>query len=168
MKRILALVAAFVISLSLMSCGKGNDAPGSTVVFYYKAVEVQYGSSDGVIVAETRNASEYQGNYEQLIEQYLKGPKEHDHISPYPAGIYLKEFILGAERAYITLSSHISMLSGLDLTIACACLTKTVLGLTGVSSIEITAENSTLDGQAYLIYTSKDFVYLDNYAGTLS
>ena len=168
MKRTLALIAAFAICLTLASCSKEKYSHDTSVTFYYKAVEVQYGSSDGVIVSEIRNSSEYQGNYEQLIELYLKGPKEHDHISPYPAGIYLKEFILGADRAYVTLSSHISMLSGLDLTIACACLTKTVLGLTGVSSIEITAENSTLDGQAYLIYTRKDFVYLDTYADTLS
>lgn len=168
MKRILAVIAAFVICLSLASCTRKNSVSDSAVTFYYKSVDFQYGSPLGVLASEARNFSEYQSNYEQIIELYLKGPKEHNHISPFPAGIYLKEFTLGADRAYITLSSHISMLSGLDLTIACACLTKTVLGITGVSSIEITADNSTLDGQAYLIYTNNDFVFLDNYADTLN
>lgn len=168
MNRLITLIMALLILITFVGCNSLQSKTDNNVTFYYRNVDIKHGAADGVIGSETRHAGEYRNDFEHLITIYLKGPRENDHTSPFPAGIYLKQFTLGSDRAYITLSSHMSLLSGLDLVIACACLTNTVLELTGVSSIEITAEDGTLDGNPYLIFNSKDFSYLDTYADTLN
>lgn len=166
MKITRTIVFLTLLSIVLSSCGRSPSGFTNSVTYYYRTVEVKYGVPDGVVAAEVRDIDASSNDYEKLISTYLNGPREHNHISPYPAGIYLVQLTMGADRVYITLSSHLSMLTGSDLMIACACLTRTVLGITGVRSIEISAEKGLLNGQQYLIFTMSDFTYLDSYSGS--
>lgn len=168
MKGIRIIALLIMISLCLSACGNKVTTYHNTVTYYYRTVDVQYGEMDGVVVAESRETDIAPDDYEQLVSAYLNGPRESNHISPYPAGIYLVRLIMGADRVYITLSSHMGMLSGSDLMIACACLTKTVLGITGVHSMEISSEKTLLNDQSYLVFTESDFAYMDMYAQSIS
>lgn len=168
MKRALALICTVILMFAASGCSTRSQLVTEPVNFYYRTVEIQYGEPDGVIIAEQRSQVEYAGDFEQLISVYLKGPREDNHISPFPAGIYLVQLILGADRVYIKLSSHLSMLTGADLMIACACLSKTILEMTGVASIEISVESGLLDNQSYLVFTEADFSFLDTYADSLN
>lgn len=165
MKRTRIIVLLTLISIILSSCGRNPSGFSNSVTYYYRTIEVQYGVPDGVVAGEVREVDVSSDDYEQLISLYLNGPREHNHISPYPAGIYLVQLTMGADRVYVTLSSHLSMLTGSDLMIACACLTRTVLGITGVRSVEISAEKGLLNDQQYLVFTANDFAYLDSYSG---
>ncbi len=164
MKRIRSILAILLTILLLSGCtGNTSVYPQSDITFYYKNVEFDYGSSDGVIAVELRDPRDCGNTYEEILECYLAGPKESGHISPFPAGITLEGFTTGRDRAYLTLSNHLSMLEGTDLSVACACLTRTVLGMTGLHSIEISVEHGSIGGESYVVFIENDFSYQDSY-----
>ena len=71
MNRIIALLLTLSSLCIMCGCNSTRSASDASVAFYFRAVEFEYGSSDGVIVAEKRSLNEYESNYEQLIELYL-------------------------------------------------------------------------------------------------
>ena len=115
-----------------------------------------------MIFAELREASGHIDEYRFLIEQYLNGPRSTECISPFPAGITLEEFELEANKAMLTLSPHITTLSGAELMFACVCLTKTVSELTGVRSVQIATVDGTINGNSSITLTPNSFVIWNN------
>ena len=67
------------------------------------------------------------------------------------------------DTVLIELSSHISLISGTELTIACVCLAKTVFQMTGMKAVRISAKGDLLDGQPFITISEKDFLLLDDW-----
>lgn len=161
MKRLICIFLSFALLLVFSGCTNESQKIIKPVNFYYRTTPVTYGADASVITAEVREAYGNSSNYQYLIEQYLNGPKTYDCISPFPAGITLEEFSLSGNRVQILLSPHMAVLSGSELMVACACLAKTVIEMTGVDTVQISAENSLLNNEEVITLNTDSFAYWD-------
>lgn len=143
MKRTICLALTVVFLLSLTACdSSASTSPDETVFFYYCTDPLRYDGNSSVISAEARNCTGYVNSLEFLLNLYLAGPVERGFKSPFPEGLYAESITLSSNRVSITLSSITSELKGLDLTLACVCLSKTVQELADVDTVYINYENS--------------------------
>lgn len=115
--------------------------PNKELCFYYLQSSIVYGSTDGVIAAENKHAPN-EPDLENLIVQYLEGPGEPSLRSPFPANTRLVSVHLRGDTLEIQLSVDFSILTGMDRTLACACLAKTVFPLTTAEQVLILTEGS--------------------------
>ena len=163
MKRLLCFALMFTLLLALCSCSKQSESIRSPVTFYYRAQDIQFGTENDVISAELRDSFGHTEDYEYLMKQYLDGPRTENCISPFPAGTTLVQIDLVKDKILIVLSSHLSTLTGSELTIACTCLAKTLLEMTGMKAVQISSDNSLLDGEPSVKLKPDSFLLEDNY-----
>lgn len=164
MKQSISVMIILCLLFSLSSCTVDQSGTSESVTYYYRTVEVEFGSQSGVIAAEIRHVKRHTDDYPYLVEQYLNGPVSDKCISPFPAGITFEELNVDDKEVQIMLSSHLALLSGAELMTACACLAKTLLELTGARTIQISADNGLLNGTEVITLTEDDFVYWDDSA----
>lgn len=138
MRRILTFICAITLVLCSVGCSTGSSLQG-TVTFYYTRPDDSfiYGAEDGVISAEEREASGHAGELQYLLTLYLRGPLDDALTSPFPNGTQLTALTQTADTLYIELSGEFSQLSGVRLTTACACISKTCFALRDVSQVTI-------------------------------
>ena len=150
MKRLTAILLLCAIALSLGACNDRQEKIQVPVNFYYPRQEATYGASDSLIAPVTAEGMGYSNDPVGLLTVYLQGPGDNRYRSPFPEGtrIVSMELVNGIVR--LTLSENFAALTGMDLTIACACLTLTALDLTGANSVRISAEGTTLSGSDYI------------------
>lgn len=149
------------ITLVLSGCGKGDASSKNILHCYYMHNELKFGDESGVIVSANREIDGNTDDYFLSISQYLNGPTSYDCISPFPAGTVLEDLSWDQNRVQIVLSPHITTLSGVDLMVACACLTKTVAELTGIDTVQIRSSSGLLNGEQVLTLTSANFMFWD-------
>lgn len=101
----------------------------------------EYGVEDGVIASETREASGHSADLRYLFSMYLNGPTDQSLISPFPNNTRLVSISIDDEMLEITLSEEFTKLENAELTLACACITKTALGICDVNSVRVIAES---------------------------
>lgn len=162
MKRMISVFLILSCLLSLSACKPDAENIRNPVNYYYQTADTDYTSVNGMIATEVREASGHIEEYAYLIEQYLNGPRNTECISPFPAGIALEEFELETNKAVLTLSPHITTLSGAELMFACVCLTKTVSEMTGVRSVQIATVDGTINGNSTITLTPNSFVISNN------
>ena len=150
-----------VLLLFLSGCASDNTKLDAPVKFYYICNELEFGTQSGVIKETTREAKGHRDDYSYLISQYLNGPITYDCISPFPAGTALKELHWDQNRVQIVLSPEITTLSGVDLIVACACLTKTAAEIIGVNTVQIRSSSGLINGEEVLTFNADSFLYLD-------
>ena len=163
MKRIVCIILIFTTLLLACSCAKQNLRLKEPVDFYYKARHIQYDTAENVISSEQREGFGHTDDYKHLIEQYLYGPRSAKCISPFPAGTTLEQLDLLKNKTIIVVSSHLSLLSGYELTIACTCMAKTVAEITDVEKVQIISKDSLLDGQESITLDTDDLIFEDIY-----
>lgn len=159
MKQIICCFLIFTYLFLFCSCEPKNEPIEVPVTFYYRASETEFGAQDDLIIAQVREAQGHSQDYHYLISLYLNGSITYDCISPFPGGTTLEEFYVDDSKAYIVLSSQITTLSGSELMLACACMTKTVLEMTGVEAVEFSTSAGTLNGKDSITLTADSFVY---------
>lgn len=149
----------FILCLSVLFSGCSSNPADKGINFYYCQNKIDYDAPQGTIGSEFRKEPIDPLAYNELLNQYLKGPKSSGLISPFPADIYLVSFALEQQTAIIVLSDHIAELNGVDLSIACTCLSLTVKDLTGCATVQIRAQNKLLDNkQSVTINTNAIFL----------
>lgn len=162
MRKLLSMILAVVFLLGLTACSSLNDKIQDPVNFYYRYESMNYGANPDVIGAEVYEAKDHRQDFEYLLSAYLLGPESYDFYTPFPDDTTLKSFNLRDGTAFIQLSSPFSALSGLNLTLACACITMTVCEMTGAQQVSISVANNLLDGKPQITMTPEDFLLLDN------
>ena len=155
------LLILFLLLLFLPACSPDSTDPENTVNYYYMQTELEFGTKSGVIKTTERNIEGHSDDYFYLISQYLNGPISYDCVSPFPAGTTLEELYWDQNRVQVILSPHITTLSGLDLMVACACLTRTVSDMTGINTVQIRPTSGLLNGEQAITLTADSFVYWD-------
>ena len=163
MKRLLCIALVLLTLFSLTACSQDHADPRVPVTFYYRTREYGLEKGQQVISSEEREAFGHREDYVYLVDMYLQGPTTQNCISPFPAGTTLEQLDLMTDKVLIQLSSHISLISGAELTIACICLGKTVCQMTGMKSVRISAKGDLLNGQEYITITEEDFRLLDDW-----
>jgi hypothetical protein len=118
MKRLLCIALVLLTLFSLTACSQDHADPRVPVTFYYRTREYGLEKGQQVISAEEREAFGHREDYVYLVDMYLQGPTTQNCISPFPAGTTLEQLDLMTDKVLIQLSSHISLISGAELTIA--------------------------------------------------
>lgn len=162
MKRILIVILIVCFALPFAGCGKKAEELQVPANFYYLRQEFQYGVEDGVISSEAREAVHIKDNLTALLTEYLKGPKENHLIRCVPASVSVIAVKTEDRTISLTLSPEFARLSGVDLTLACACLSMTVLDYTDADVVEIMVEDELLGDSEQIRMNREDLLLLDN------
>ena len=135
----------------------------NSVNFYYLRQSNTYGAVDSVFLAEARELSNVDLEPSVLLKHYLEGPQSTELVSPFPDKLQLVSFSVEDQRAYITLSNELTELDNFSRTLACACITKTILEITNVNSVEICVEIGAIqDDSLFITMDSKSLLLFDS------
>lgn len=149
MKRILSVLLTLAAILSLNACTK-KDEIRQPVAFYYRNANIASGTD--ILVPEMREADGNRDDIPRLLREYLKGPTAAGLVHVIPSETVLYSFSLEEGAAEVVLSDEFAQLSGIDLTISCACITKTILGLCPAQTVKIRCLNTALEcGEAIVM-----------------
>ena len=160
MKRTICLMLVFLFLASLSACyySESGDILEPVEFFYPRKPDYfVYGADDGVLAAEVREGSGHIGDLYYLLSMYLRGPQDETLRSPFPEGCKLKDVRFEEDMLRIVLSAEFTTLENVDLTIACASLTKTCMNLVDVRLVSIKASGNkksvsiTMDAEALLL-----------------
>lgn len=168
MKRFVCLILVMVWALSLLACSRQEESLQDPVRFYYPRSKITYGSADSVIAWEDQEAAGHKNDYMYLLRQYLKGPSSETLSRTFPRSAVLKDLQISGGTAHVLLNDYAALLTGLDLTIACACLTATIIELTGVQRVTIQAEHELLDGNISITMDREHILLLDESAARMA
>ena len=161
MKKLISSVLIFAAIMLFTGCQNTKTDLSDTVTFYYIHNEPAYGTLHGIMAANVIELDDPQPNYDVLLDQYLGGHADEDCISPFPSGTKLENLEIGNEKAQLVLSPHMSALSGADLTVAFACLTRTVIELTDVKTVQIKIMDNQINGSDFVTFTLNSFAQYD-------
>ena len=163
MKRIFSLTLVVLLMLSFSACHYSKSGDILEPVDYYyprKTTSFVYGSDEGIITAEVREASGHIGDLRYLLTMYLRGPQDEDLYSPFPAGCVLEEIYIKDDTLYLHFDSKFATIQNMELTIACASLAKTCLTMTGLPYISI--EASSEEQNVQMILDAESMLFTDN------
>lgn len=164
MKRLFVLLLITALCSPLLGCAKETAHIQEPVSFYYRRKTLAYGEENSVILSENRESVGHQNSPEYLLKEYLAGPISDNLARTFPPRTTLVQLTVDNSKATIILSSHIANLTGMDLTIACACLTLTTMELTGAETVEIRAKDALLDDAESIIMDRECLLFLDDSA----
>ena len=140
MKRFLSITVALLLIL----CGcQFSDRIEHPVRFYYvrQADRFVYGSGDGVITYEERDAAGHEADLRYLLSLYLQGPLDEGLRSPFPPECKLLTMSNKDRTVTLVLSESFADLSGLDRSLAYACLGYTCANLDTIETMHILVLN---------------------------
>lgn len=158
MKRLSVL---FLI-LCLIFTGCGESAPREPATFYYRRSDTVYGTSDGIITGEVREIAGTNGDLGAILALYLKGPESPGLESPFPRDAAVLEWAMEGDTLTLTMTDSFSAINGVELTIACSCITKTVLALTDVSQVRFQVADGLIGGEKMLTMSADQISLSDD------
>ena len=148
-----------ILALMLWGC---SAAPSFTqkVTFYYPIVS----SDPKQLIAEYPVEGSGKATEELMTEYFAM--QDETLIKSFPANVTVSSLKLKEDHATLVLSDEFAVLGGIDLTLACVAITKTVSALTDVTTVTIGCQTALLDGEQSLTFTENSFMWTD--AGTPS
>lgn len=156
MKRIIAAILVLLIAASTAGCSDGAES--ATANFYYRSADPEYHTNTSVIQSESRRLSVPLSDLNSILQLYLAGPDSPHLVSPFPEGTKLINVQAGKDITEVVLSDEIASVSGVDLMIACACLSTTLLEISQSDTIQIRAETLSLGAQDYIEMDSQSIL----------
>lgn len=161
MKRLLCYL--LIIASLLCLCGCGSAEISEPANFYYIHNGFAYGSEDGVMASEVRSIAGF-SREQDILSNYLEGPQDTSNlVSPFPNGLEITEFIYKEKILHITLSTHITKLSKAKQTLACACIARTAMELTGVSAVYFQTDGTTFTKMDPILIDKNSVLLYDDY-----
>ena len=158
MKRLLALL---LVLLALTACAQEPEQPSPDDYTLYFAANLGESAGGDAIRSDTLNvpdsaAMDTAELAETLVRALLREPEDGALRSPFPSGTALQKLRVARGRALVDLSEQYGKLSGIDLSIADACLTLTLTQLRGVYAVRITADGRELPYRETQLLTAAD------------
>ncbi len=167
MVRRITAIALILSFLLLWGCGTQSPEKemGSPIKFYYKVSDDRFGTTKQATEFELFDAVGHETDYSWILEAYFNGPSSQELLAPFPKSMRL----ISAQREdsvlRVNLSEELSRLTGIDLTVACSCITLTCLELEGIETVTITANGRSMDGK-YAISMSREDLLLEDFGAT--
>ena len=163
MKRFICLLIIAATLFLFCSCNTSENSQFSkSVNFYYCNESISFNSANGVISSETREAEGYTDSLEQLLSLYIQGPVTPSFVSPFPHNLQVESISEDSHQLNLVLNSTFSELTGIEMTIAYACLVKTIQELTETDSVCISYTNTDIGKRQTITLDSKKFLFFDN------
>ena len=165
MKRLFALLLGIVCILTCCGCNNKN-AHSETASFYYCAADATYDDINCVIITEQRAQTLKTAGLLTVLNTYLQGPINNAFHNPFPAGSAVISAKRDESTLYLSMNNLFGKLTGLELTLACACLYKTATGITNLPSMQISCHDVLLDGNTTITLDADSFVWIDSVQAT--
>lgn len=138
----LLLCTALLAAGGCVSRNHPAGGKGQTYLIYYSALSDEEGES--AVEGETHTLADGVEAVPGLMDLLLAAPTSPQLTSPFPDELQLLDWQLEEGRLHLDLSDHYYTLSGVDLTLADACLTLTFCQLEEVESVYVTVEGHEL------------------------
>ena len=161
MRKILPCLLIFAFCTSFCGCEKEPVKIEKPVNLYYRQSQISYGSADGVIGICITEGAGFENDLLGLLNLYLRNTTDPAFSRTFPDGSQLVRLTVQDGAAQAQLNNQFSRAAGIDLTIACACLSLTIMELTSAESVTISAFNATLDGAESITMTTDSILLLD-------
>ncbi|MBQ4641355.1 MAG: hypothetical protein IJB47_01935 [Oscillospiraceae bacterium] len=159
MKRWTAILFAVILIILAVGCTDKKTEFIKPVNVFYCRNDIRYNTEDGVLHQELKEYSGFDNDLLSFLNGYLKGPESSDLYAPFPSGGQITDIVSEGENIHIILSTEFSRLSGYELTISCACISRTVLELTDCQQIHLYID-ATQDSERTEIVMSRDNLLL--------
>ena len=157
MKRILI---GLLCALLLCGCAQSTTSDAQTVTFYYRSIPGQYASEAGVVCGENYKKTP-ESTLQSILQAYFSGPTQENLRAPFSSQTRLLDLSVQEDSATITLSSHFTYTAGIDRSIACACIAKTVMDITGCKSVTILAGTADNANRVQITLKAEDILLSD-------
>ena len=166
MKKCISFLLCLCILLCICGCAHHVEAPQAPVRFYYPRTmdTIQYTAGSGAFTYEARESAGYTDNLPYLLNLYFRGPTDPTLQNPFPTATSVTELKIYGNYAFLTVSDSFAQLTGMELTVACACLTQTVAALTGVESLCLRTNTLPFGNDEQLLLHVSDFLFVDDTA----
>ena len=140
MKRTGVLVLALCLLTQAGGCAKPDGAVGSGTSYciYYSALGDE--SAESAVACEARLLPEQEDQVPALMQALLTPPETQTLASPFPDGVRLLSWAVEDGCLHLDLSEHYGGLSGMELSLADACIVLTCCQLPQVSAVALTVE----------------------------
>ena len=161
MKKTLSFLLAFLLIAALWGCNPQEPPLESPAKFYYPVDSSYRKNNDMVIKSELREGTGYKNNLLAFTDRYMNGPVSGELISIFPEDCYPVSICKNGETITVYMSPSFAKLTGIDLTLACACLSVTLMDFTGVSTVNICVKDTKLDGHRTIVMTRDSFCLQD-------
>lgn len=163
MKKFFCLILAALLLVPFSGCYGINSTTSLTL--YYPRIDYGYNTQEGKFLNSIIETEQRDDVVEQdivkLLKIYLDGPIDQTLANPFPAALSLNSAGIYDQTLYISVSDHLSELTGIDLMIACACLARTGMELTNTSCVQISCDNALLDGKKHVVLKKADILFED-------
>lgn len=163
MKRIACFLFAVILLSSTCACSAKESDMQVPAFFYYCTATISYDSDTGVIASEVRETEGFGGDLMSILNLYLQGPLSNQLSSPFPNGSRVEWLNQIGPEITLIVNQPFAQLTGIDLTLACACLSKTLFSLTDAQTLKIHGGHTNLDGNDYIILTRDSLLLLDDH-----
>ena len=92
----------------------------------------------------------------------MDGPKVTELENVFPLGCEVLSASREGDVATVHFNEMFARLEGISQTLACVCMSRTVMELTGAKRVRISAEGVELGGNNYLEFDEKSVLYFDD------
>ena len=155
-------ILLLILCLLLAGCARQQTSLITTLKFYYPLQVADYTLGASYIQPELREGAGVDKSLKNMLNLYLKGPKDQITFQmPFRYNTQVVSIFRSSTMLDITLNRGFANYTGLDLTIACACITMTCMELTDVTVVRIRAENTTLDGAEFIEMSAASLLLVD-------
>lgn len=147
-RRLLAVLSALsLLSFLLCACkgAEGGTSPEHPFLYYYLKQTVSYTEETGVMGTEAREYDPETQSIQTLLSDYFSGAQSEGLTSPFFSGTKATDCKTEGTTVYLTLNSVYSRLSGVDRSLADACLSATLLQVPGIDRVCIKNLNGDAD-----------------------
>ena len=151
MKRLTAIFLLLVLAAGLFGCRM--EELRSPASFYYYRSDPVFAGTDGVICPETRELAGMEGDLDAILELYFQGPISRELENLIPESCPAPQWELDGNTLHLHFTQELAALSGVELTLVSACLTRTFLELTGCNTLILSAEGMRLNGETSMVLT---------------
>lgn len=162
MRRCNLLALLLATALLLSACAASAEEPSvNPITFYYCRAEGNYSSDTGALAGEQVDLGRTDVTVDDILQRYLHGPSDDSLLSPFPAGLACTEQTLDGGVLTLRFNEALAELSGVDLTLACACLTMTLTQIEFVDAVRVASPGTALAAQTDVVLTDAQFLLFD-------
>ncbi len=141
MRRTLVLLLFAALLLSACSELSGSDRQIQPVTFYYRTVETDFSSDEGLIRGEVRDLGANFFKERDMFVLYFQGPESEDLVSPFPQDTALVDVRRQGGTLEVMIRSEADSPAEFERTLSYACLAKTGLALDSVNKVRVLVQN---------------------------
>ena len=160
MRKLIAIL--LILSVLATCCGCRKAEFKMPVNFYYQAAVPVYDSENGIIAPEKREYIHLQNDIDSFLQIYFAGPLTKELSSPFPRDTKVLDWELTDGVLALNMEAGFAALTGVELTVACGCIVRTMQEVLGVDSIRISADGAELNGKPSITISGNNFSLHDD------